>query len=80
MAFEKAKAFVTEKWNAVTDWYQENEYDIWETGSWLVGCMIGGYISSKLGLIAGESIGYAKGYDAGQKNAINVITDFNRKA
>lgn len=80
MAFEKVKAFATEKWNAVTDWYYENEDEILDAVGTYVGIFIGGYIGGKISYASGYVVGHSKGYDAGQKNAINVIADFNKKA
>lgn len=80
MAFDKAKAFVTEKWDAVTDWYYENEAEILLTVATYVGTFIGGYIGGKIAYASGYAAGHSNGYDAGQRNAIDVIADFNRKA
>lgn len=80
MAFEKVKDFAADSWSKITDWYYENDDMVWDYASWLVGSIIGSYISSKISMLVGYAGGYSKGYDAGQKNAIDVVSEFSKKA
>lgn len=80
MAFEKVKETAYDVWSSIVDWYDDNEDEIWTYTSWLIGSAIGGWISGKLGLFAGRIIGYNEGFSAGQKNAIGVMAEYNKKA
>lgn len=77
--FEKVGQVATETYEKVSEWYHENEYEVWDTCGWLIGCAIGGYISTKLGLGVGYLNGYGTGFRDGQANATEVIKAFSSK-